>query len=1072
MKKGKLSETSGDLSTQALLNTEPRQTLAGELALLEREQKILLDLGNDITNVREKNDLISLFSRHLKKLFRFNHTIVTLLDSSGETYTPFLLDQASSAIKNHADYSILVDSHFSLNEPFIQAVLNADGPISFLLEDCIHGPDCPAFLRTNYEEGIREVLMTPLKSKEQIIGFLHMYADNTTSFTPEFKRIINGIAPQLSGAVANIIKNDEIRRNEWENGVLLSLSNELVSVRDRKDLLRVINYGLGKLIKFTHNVMTILDDSGETYRAYLADSETQLEEYSTYTEAISLPNPVQDGIYDVAARSDNPVVFNMKSFDLTNAPVWYTLNYTAGARELVIKTLPGEGARKHSLILFADQLNTFDENALRIIDRIASQLSTAARNIAANEEILNREQEKSFLLDFSQDIAEVRSKDDLSMAVGRALKKINPGGSYVIWQLNDDRTTLSTYLHEGRIIPAVESEPGERVEEKFLLNDGLQNRVLDSPIPLLVNVDAEIRRGVTSAYLVFWQKMGFRTMAGIPLRNGLKALGLLWMAVEEVNLPVLQGVCAQISTAMANTMANEEVLTNEREKSFLLEFSNDIAGVRTKDDLEGAIANVLRHLLHTKLAMIQLIDEDGVNLTPYMSDTTLFEIAQVKHTELVAKRIDIHEDYTARVLKKGKAIAFNIDEELANNPTNEFPKLWKTVGFTHTYAAPLRIGDKNIGTLWLIADTISEELLKGLCSQIAVAIANIKANEQILLYKQKLEDENDYLKEQIKTIYNFSEIIGSGAEMQKVYQLMSLVADSSSTVLLLGETGTGKELIARAIHNASPRKNKLMIKVNCAALPANLIESELFGHEKGAFTGAIDRRIGKFELAQNSTLFLDEIGEMPLESQGKLLRVLQERELERVGGKTTIKIDVRIVAATNRNLEEEVKAGRFRSDLYYRLNVFPINLPPLRERLEDIEPLTNFFVARFNKNIGRNIRSVSPGVLQELKHYLWPGNVRELEHLIERSVLLTREPVLREVQLPKHKTPIRETDDIASPKTLDEVERSYIIEVLKRCSGKISGSGGAAEVLNIPGTTLHSKMKKLTITKGDYYLKL
>ncbi len=1071
MKKVKLSDISGDPPAQILLNTKPIHTLVNEIASLEREQTILLDLGNDITKVREKNDLITLFSKHIKKLFHFNHSIVTLIDSRRETYTPFLLDPASSPIKNHAEYPSLITSHFSLDEPFIQAVMNADGPISFLMEDIIYKPDSPAFLRINYEAGIREILMTPLKSKEQIIGFLHMYADNTVSFTNEFKRIIKGISPQLSGAVSNIIKNDAIRRNEWENGVLLSLSNDLVTVRNRKDLLHVINYGLGKLINFTHNVMTILDDTGETYKAYLMDSESPIKDFSKYNEAISLPNPVHDGLYDVAVQSDKPIVFAMKSFDLGNVPVWFKLNYAAGARELVIKKLPGEGTRQHSLILFADNLNTFDENALRIIDRISSQLSTAARNIAANEEILNKEKEKSFLLDFSQDIAEVRSKEDLFDAVRQALKKINPLGGYVIRKLNDDRTTLSTYLHNERIASPNDPDLLNVIDAKFPINDGLQNRVLDSPIPLLFSVDAEIRRGVTSAYLLLWQKMGFRTMAGVPLRNGTKELGILWITIDKINMPLLQGICAQISTAMANIMANEDVLTKEREKSFLLEFSNDIASVRTKDDLEQAIANVLRHMLNTKLAMIQLIDEDGINLTPYMSDNSLFEIARTKHEELVAKRIDIHEEYTARVFKKGEAIAFNIDEELENNPANDFPKLWKTVGFTHTYAAPLRIGDKNIGTLWLIADTISAELLKGLCSQIAVAIANIKANEQILLYKQKLEDENDYLKEQIRTIYNFSEIIGSGAEMQKVYQLMSLVADSNSTVLLLGETGTGKELIARAIHNASPRKNKLMIKVNCAALPANLIESELFGHEKGAFTGAIDRRIGKFELAQNSTLFLDEIGEMPLESQVKLLRVLQERELERVGGKTTIKIDVRIVAATNRNLEEEVREGRFRADLYYRLNVFPINLPPLRERLEDIEPLANFFVSRFNKNIGRNIRSISSGVIQELKSYLWPGNVRELEHLIERSVLLTRDTVLREVQLPKHKKSTKDVNDTTSPKTLDEVERAYIIDVLKRCSGKISGSGGAAEIMDIPGTTLHSKMKKLTITKGDYYLK-
>ncbi len=305
--------------------------------------------------------------------------------------------------------------------------------------------------------------------------------------------------------------------------------------------------------------------------------------------------------------------------------------------------------------------------------------------------------------------------------------------------------------------------------------------------------------------------------------------------------------------------------------------------------------------------------------------------------------------------------------------------------------------------------------------------------------------------------------------MQEVYRLISVVAATNSTVLILGESGTGKELIARAIHNTSSRKDKLMVKVNCAALPANLIESELFGHEKGAFTGAIDRRIGKFELADHSTLFLDEIGELPLEAQAKLLRVIQERELERVGGKQTIKVDVRLVAATNRNLEEAVKSGQFREDLFYRLNVFPILLPPLRDRPEDLEPLTEFFVARYSRNTGKKIRKIAPKVLQQLRSYTWPGNVRELEHLIERSVLLTAGDTLQEVYLPKGTATDKQNPAQLANRSLEDVERSYIIEVLQRCGGKISGAGGAAEILEIPGNTLHSKMKKLGIGKADYF---
>jgi len=331
-------------------------------------------------------------------------------------------------------------------------------------------------------------------------------------------------------------------------------------------------------------------------------------------------------------------------------------------------------------------------------------------------------------------------------------------------------------------------------------------------------------------------------------------------------------------------------------------------------------------------------------------------------------------------------------------------------------------------------------------------------------YNERLEGKKS--NGQLSGNNDFSGLTVNSQAMRKVYHLIEKVAYSNSTVLILGETGTGKELIANRIHLLSPRNNKPMIKVNCAALPPNLIESELFGHERGSFTGATDRRIGKFEQANNGTLFLDEIGEMPLDMQVKLLRVIQERELERVGGQATIKINVRLVVATNRNLEEEVKAGRFRSDLFYRLNVFPVHLPPLRERPEDVSLLANFFLSRFTSGAGKTINSISSEVMNQLQNYSWPGNIRELEHLIERSVLLTQYDVLDEIELPS-----KNSSSENASSSLEDMERSYIIDVLKKYKGKIAGTDGAAEFLAIPSTTLHSKMKKLGISKTDYFAK-
>ncbi|SEW05258.1 DNA-binding transcriptional response regulator, NtrC family, contains REC, AAA-type ATPase, and a Fis-type DNA-binding domains [Chitinophaga sp. YR573] len=317
----------------------------------------------------------------------------------------------------------------------------------------------------------------------------------------------------------------------------------------------------------------------------------------------------------------------------------------------------------------------------------------------------------------------------------------------------------------------------------------------------------------------------------------------------------------------------------------------------------------------------------------------------------------------------------------------------------------------------------------------------------------------------VTSVPHFQGIIGNSQVMQHIFHMVRQVAPMDTSVLVLGETGTGKEGIANAIHQLSARKNKAFVKVNCAALPAQLIESELFGHEKGAFTGAVDKRIGKFEQADGGTIFLDEIGEMPVDLQVKLLRVLQEREIERIGGKGPVKVNVRIIAATSRNLEKEIANGNFRLDLYYRLHVFPIQMPPLRERKEDIPLLVSHFIQMYAARTNKTIVDISPDIMHDITAYHWPGNVRELQHLIERSILLAKDGVIRKVDLPSAMVLVSENAPPGQIKTITELERDHILSVLKMCNNKIAGPGGAAELLNLPPTTLASKMKKLGITR-------
>ena len=409
-------------------------------------------------------------------------------------------------------------------------------------------------------------------------------------------------------------------------------------------------------------------------------------------------------------------------------------------------------------------------------------------------------------------------------------------------------------------------------------------------------------------------------------------------------------------------------------------------------------------------------------------------------------------------------------------------------GIRSMCVVPLALQGECIGLLSLVSqqrDRYSDEdamFLREVANQVALAIQNMQSFQEIDSLKARLEKENVYLREELRTEHNFEEIVGNSPALLKALHAVDQVAPTDSTVLIYGETGTGKELVARAIHSRSARNGRALVNVNCSAISAGLVESELFGHTKGAFTGALERRIGRFELAHGGTIFLDEIGELSLETQVKLLRVLQEHEFEPVGSSRSLRVDVRVIAATNRNLSEAVQAGRFRSDLFYRLNVFPIELPPLRERRSDVPQLVAFCISRFSKRLGKTIDGVSRESMENLVNYPWPGNIRELQNVIERAVVLSVDPILRldrdlipvapstkGMETPETDAPQDRQADHKSPKallTLDEVDRNHILAALQHTGGVVDGPKGAARILSLHPNTLRHRMDKLGI-KGS-----
>jgi formate hydrogenlyase transcriptional activator len=423
----------------------------------------------------------------------------------------------------------------------------------------------------------------------------------------------------------------------------------------------------------------------------------------------------------------------------------------------------------------------------------------------------------------------------------------------------------------------------------------------------------------------------------------------------------------------------------------------------------------------------------------------------------------------AQAARERRPLYFN---DLATQAGDD-PAMWRVfqqLGAVAAGAHPLEFRGELLGVIGMLSPRRfhpQEFALLGIfADQAAMAIKNAYLFEELARYKDRLEGENAYLQDEIRTERGFDRVVGQSASLKGVLRKVQQVAAVETTVLLTGETGTGKELIARAIHALSPRERRPLIKVNCGAIPHGLVESELFGHERGAFTGALQRRIGRFELADRGTLFMDEVGELPPDTQVKLLRVLQEQEFERLGGTRPIQVDVRLVAATNRDLELEVAEGRFRADLFYRLNVFPVRIPPLRERPGDVPRLVQHFLAHFQRKLAKPLRALTPESMARLERYAWPGNIRELQNVIERSCVLATGPVVEVAEALGQPDGFDDGGAHAEPiVTLEEHERTQIRRALAVAAGRIHGPGGAAALLGVNGSTLRSRMRKLGVAK-------
>ena len=718
------------------------------------------------------------------------------------------------------------------------------------------------------------------------------------------------------------------------------------------------------------------------------------------------------------------------------------------------------------LVVIDDKPRVFGDREFSILRIFATRVGAELERVRVhkNAQLLNLE--LGILLDINRAIGRHLNRDELFGALAGCLKTLVPTEHFGIEvPIEGDRL-------QGHIL----SNPtgGEPTQPTVLPALGTAcNWVIENRAWFVAACRDEFRERFPVTFDAM-ASQGMESLCALPLVSGDRPRGALFFmaavrgAYGHLRREFLEQVANQIAIAIENVNAYEKIETLNstiadaaRRRQTLLDINNAIVTKLTREEVFRAICAALSPVIQYDRIALSLYnpETDDVRLVAYEGPLRT-------DSSPVGNVHDLNDSHVGWVFTHQRPL---VRHELVIEAQFSSEHRAHKSGFRSLCALPLVVRGRSIGAI-TVASLANRQYKNGdgdflmeVAKQIAIAIDNMTAHEEMAALKARFQAEAIYLQEEIKTEHNFEEIIGQSAPVRELLRQLEHVAPTDSTVLIRGETGTGKELLARAVHDRSRRKDRPLVKVNCGSIPSGLVESELFGHEKGAFTGATQRRIGRFELANGGTIFLDEVTELPLDTQVKLLRVLQEGEFERVGSSQTIKVNARVIAATNRDLKEVVGNGSFRSDLFYRLNVFPLEVPPLRERRQDIPLLVNFFLSGFGKKLGKELRGVAQKSMESLIQYDWPGNIRELQNVIERAAVLAKGP---SVQVDD--SLLRAADAVGGPsiiESLENVERAHIIRALNETNWVIHGKKGAAELLGINPSTLRSRMEKLGIKR-------
>jgi formate hydrogenlyase transcriptional activator len=885
------------------------------------------------------------------------------------------------------------------------------------------------------------------------------------------------VADQVALAIENANNLADARRAQRDvehrnrqREQLLELTNNIVSHLDLNQVLRIAARGVRKIVPCAICAVALPEPDGKHLRLCTLEfpaGKGLLQE--------GLRMPIDGSNVGRAFRTREVIVLDGPA-TASYSPEMYRIVTGEGLKAQVFVPLVSRGESLGALGMSRTEDGLFTADEVEYLKHVAAQITIAIENAmqfeqvrAAEREVARERDRKQLLLELTNSAISQLGLQEVLDVVAKGVRRVVPSDLAIVSLVHEDSDALC--------VQAIDFPEGRGFIQKGLgvpMIGSLADRAFRAGSYAVMN-QIEPQNYAPGMYERFMAE-GIKRQCYVPFGIRGRFLGDLGlMRRDEISftqdeVDFLVHVAGQVAIAVENALQFDRVRAAEREvarerdrKQLLLEVNNAVVSHLDLGELVKSISVSLGRVVPHDAAAFSLYDEktgkiQGIALHREFDDKGVFE-----HGKWIS----------ADGLPEGEAIATRKPVLVRQADIGRFhsPLMQKAHvgGVRSGCAVPLIAHGRLFGLLSVVSlqeNAFSDDdalLLDQCSSQIAIALENALAYREIAALKNRLAQEKLYLEDEIRSEINFEEIIGESPALRTALQQVQTVAASDSTVLILGETGTGKELIARAIHEASRRKGRTFVKLNCAAIPTGLLESELFGHERGAFTGAIAQKIGRMELANGGTLFLDEVGDIPLELQPKLLRALQEREFERLGSVRTQKSDVRFLAATNRDLPEMVAEKQFRSDLFYRLNVFPISIPALRDRRDDIPRLVRYFVSKYAKKMDKRIETIPAAAMHKLQAWHWPGNVRELENFIERSVILTSGPVLH--------VPLAELESAdlpeAAPVTLKDSEREHILKVLRDTKGILAGPAGAAARLGVKRTTLQYKMKKLGITRDS-----